>query len=971
MHISAFIRKWKQSTLKERSGSQEHFLDLCAVLGQPKPADVDPDGSWYTFEKGAQKHSGGQGFADVWKKGYFAWEYKGKEKDLNKAYNQLLQYRGALENPPLLVVSDMETIEIHTNFTNTPEEVHTLRIEELDQPHNLDKLKWLFTNPERFKPGATSEQITTVVASKFAELAQVLRDRQHDPHDVAHFLSKIVFCLFAEDVGLLPKQILTNMIEGAGQDAQEFNEMLRELLITMNRGGRFGHQKIPYFNGGLFNDEIVIPLEAQDIKLLGQSSKLDWSAVEPSILGTLFERGLDPSKRSQLGAHYTPRIDIERIINPVIMDPLEQDWRTLCEESEQALAKAQESLAKVDDSKSKANVTRETNKFRKRIEQFLNRVRAVKVFDPACGSGNFLYIALEKLHDLEKRCMIRLADLEGGQLSPYVEVGPHQVMGIELNPYAAELARVTIWIGHLQWRIQNGFGYAEDPVLQNLENIQCQDAILDRSDPANLKIPVWPEADYIVGNPPFLGGHVMDTEMGKDYVGNLRNLYKGELYGQTNLVCYWFFLGLNQVMNKKAKSVGFVSTSAIRGEVNRGVLKKINDSADIFHALSDEPWVVEGADVRISLICFGEKTAQRPRFLDGQKVDGINPDLSPRNETRRFDITEARIMPENKNIGFKGLEKGDSFEIEGSLARNFLLAPSNPNGKKNSEVLKPWLNGGDVTKRPSDKWIIDFHGLSEDDASLFELPFKHVVENVKKDRKHWWLFRRSGTDVRLATATLKRFLVTVRVAKHRSFVWFNGKSIPDSRLFVISREDDVFFGLLTSRHHEIWSLATCSWHGVGNDPTYNANSCFEAFPFPEGLTPNLKPEAYTNPHAEAIAAAAVRLNELRENWLNPTDLVQRLPEVVPGYPDRILPKDDESAKELKKRTLTNLYNLKPAWLVKAHERLDAAVASAYGWPADLSDDEILSRLFELNQARAQGQTSGVDAVRELAAVIAT
>lgn len=969
MHISDFIRKWKQSTLKERSGSQEHFLDLCDVLGQQKPADADPDGTWYTFEKGAEKHAGGNGFADVWKKGYFAWEYKGKEKDLKKAYNQLLQYRGALENPPLLVVSDMETIEIYTNFTNTPEEVHTLLIDELGQPQNFEKLKWLFTNPERFKPGTTSEQITSVVARKFAELAQVLRDRGNDPHDVAHFLSKIVFCLFAEDVGLLPKQILTNMIEGAAQDAQEFNEMLRELLVTMNRGGRFGSQKIRYFNGGLFNDEIVIPLEAKDIKLLGEASKLDWSAVEPSILGTLFERGLDPSKRSQLGAHYTPRTDIERIINPVMMDPLEQDWRAICDEADQALAKAEASG-------NKGSVTKAINKSREHVEQFLSRLRVIRVLDPACGSGNFLYIALEKLHDLEKRCMIRLADLEGGQLSPFIEVGPHQVMGIELNPYAAELARVTIWIGHLQWRIQNGFGYAENPVLQNLETIRNMDAIIDLSNPEHSLIPEWPETDYIVGNPPFLGGSSIRSLTGDRYYQELTRTYNKVVPGGADLVCYWFERARVQILNGKAKYIGFVSTNSIRDGKSRRVLENIKDSAEIYTAWSDEPWTVEGAAVRISITCFTSKELGQglTKILNGSPVVSINSNL-----TAGTDLTQALAQKANKHVCFEGTKKYGPFEIDGEIARTWLAKSGNPNKRPNKEVLKLWMNGKSVTDRLSDKWIIDFTGLSEEEASYFEKPFEYALDVIKpyrdklsdvKVRENWWIFERPRLEMRAAIQPLRRYIVTPRVSKHRLFIWGEQTFMPDTRLQVIAKDGDTFFGILHSKFHEIWSLATCSWHGVGNDPTYNAKSCFETYPFPDGLTPDLKPEDYSNPHAEAIAAEARRLNELRENWLNPSDLVQRVPEVVPGYPDRILPKDDEAAKELKKRTLTNLYNQKPAWLVKAHQRLDAAVAAAYGWPADLSDDEVLRSLFELNQARAQAQTSGVDAAKEQVAVMA-
>lgn len=963
MHITDFIRKWKQTNLTERAGSQEHFLDLCDVLGQKKPAEADPEGKWYAFEKRTEKHSGGssQGFADVWRKGYFAWEYKGPDKDLKKAYNQLLLYRGALENPPLLVVSDMQTIEIHTNFTNTPDVVHILKLEELDKPENIQKLKWLFTNPEQFKPGTTSEQITAEVARKFAELAQVLRNRNHPPQHVAHFLSKLVFCLFAEDVGLLPKQILTSMIEGAGKDTSEFNEMLKDLLVTMNTGGRFGHQKIRWFNGGLFNDDITIPLEAQDIALLGDASRLDWTAVEPSILGTLFERGLDPSKRSQLGAHYTPRSDIERIINPVMADPLEQEWQAIIQEIDQSLAKAEAS-------ENKGTVTKARNKARELIETFLKtRVRAVKVLDPACGSGNFLYIALEKLHNLEKVCMVKLADVEGGQLSPFVEVGPHQVMGIELNPYAAELARVTIWIGHLQWMIQNGFGYAENPVLQTLETIQCRDAVMDLSQPDQPQIPEWPTADFIIGNPPFLGDKKMLGELGDEYTRKLRKLWATEVPGQADLVCYWFAHARMQLEAGKAERIGLVATNSIRGGKNRFVLDRIVEKGRIFAAWSDEPWVVDGAAIRISLVCFAQKTEAKIR-LNGNEVEEIHSDLTGMASlSLKVDLTHSKKLNSNIDVSFIGTQKNGKFDISGEQAREWLKATGNPNGKPNSDVLKPWMNGMDITRRASGNWIIDFALMPEEDAELYEAPFEYARQLIKPERdkqrresrkRNWWLLGEPMPKMRKVLGPFSRFIVTPRVAKYRLFAWVQQSLLPDCQLVAIARDDDTTFGILHSRFHELWALRMGT--SLEDRPRYTPSTTFETFPFPEGLTPNLKPQDYSNPHAEAIASAARRLNELRDNWLNPADLVQRVPEVVPGYPDRILPKDDEAAKELKKRTLTNLYNQKPAWLLKAHQRLDEAVAAAYGWPADLSDDGVLGRLFELNQARA-GKAMQADA----------
>jgi type II restriction/modification system DNA methylase subunit YeeA len=959
MHIRDFIKKWQASKLKERAASQEHFLDLCRLLGQQTPGEADPEGIWYTFEKGAYKsptdaktsgQESGKGFADVWRKGHFAWEYKGKNGNLEKAYAQLLRYRAALENPPLLIVSDMDEIEIHTNFTNTPEQVHSINLQNIDQPENLQKLKWIFTNPENFKPGQTIEQITTQAAEQFARLAQTLRSRGHHADTVAHFLSKLIFCLFAEDAGLLPKSILTQLIESAGKDIELFNEMLAELLLKMNQGGRFGVQRIAWFNGGLFNDDAYVPLIASDIVILSACSRLDWSQIEPSILGTLFERGLDPAKRSQLGAHYTPRSDMERVVDPVLTDPLRAELANL-------LGQQARSLEKAEASGNKASLTKARKQARTQLNEWLERLRQIRVLDPACGSGNFLFVALERLHSLEKEALYRLADLEGGQMSLDIQVGPHQVLGLELNPYAAELARVTVWIGHLQWMIQNGFGYAEDPILQPLDHIRQQDAILDLSG-AEPAIPAWPEADIIVGNPPFLGGSKLRSAFGASYYENLRKLYEHVLSGGADLVAYWLERARQQIEAGKTRRVGFISTQAIRTAANQNVLKRIKASGNIFWAESDRPWILDGADVRVSMVAFDDGT-QKHFILDGETVDEIQADLT----STSMNLTTAVILPENKHVAFVGSQKIGPFEIPYETALDMLNAFGNPNGRPNSDVLKPSINGSDLMGKHRNMWIIDFGvNISEEDASLYELPFEYISVHVKPERlknrrisyvKKWWQHGEARPAMRVAITGLSRFIVSSRVSKHRVFSWLHSSFLPDNKLCVIAREDDVFFGVLHSHMHEVWSLHMGARHGIGNDPVYNVGSCFETFPFPPGLTPNLAPADYSNPHAEAIATAARRLCELRDNWLNPPELIQRVPEVLPGYPDRLLPKDEAAAKELKKRTLTNLYNARPAWLAKAHAQLDAAVAAAYGWPADLSDDEVLRHLLTLNQERSK------------------
>jgi type II restriction/modification system DNA methylase subunit YeeA len=346
-------------------------------------------------------------------------------------------------------------------------------------------------------------------------------------------------------------------------------------------------------------------------------------------------------------------------------------------------------------------------------------------------------------------------------------------------------------------------------------------------------------------------------------------------------------------------------------------------------------------------------------MLDGFSVEIINADLS----SGKFDVSRVHRIEQNANVAFIGTQKGGPFDIKEGIAREWLRAPSNVNGLTNAEVVRPWANGMDVTRRPSDTWIVDFGAeMSEADAAQFERPFEYVREQVRplrislrreSHRRYWWRHAEARPGMRNALKRCSRFIVTPRVAKHRLFVWLDRSVVPDTRLVVIAKDDDVSYGILHSRIHGTWSLRTCSWHGVGNDPTYNALSCFETFPFPEGLTPNLSTKNYANdPRAQAIAKTAKRLDELRIAWLNPPDLVKIEPEVVPGYPDRVLPKDAQAAVTLKTRTLTNLYNQRPQWLADAHRDLDAAVAAAYGWPADISEEDALAKLLELNLARA-------------------
>jgi type II restriction/modification system DNA methylase subunit YeeA len=945
MTPEAFISKWQAAELKERAAAQSHFNDLCSMLGEPSPTDADPKGEWYAFERGATKTTGGEGWADVWKRGCFGWEYKGKRKDLNAAFAQLQQYALALENPPLLVVCDLNRFRIHTNWTNTVSEVHEFTLEDIRDPLVRQKLKWTLSDPEKLRPKRTRQSLTEGAAAEFAALALRLRGRGHDPERVAHFINRLIFCMFAEDVDLLPKNVFSRMLKSAESNPEQFKPRAEELFRAMKTGGEAAWEPIDWFNGGLFDDDSALPLDKDDLKLAIRAADLDWAEIDPSILGTLFERGLDPGKRSQLGAHYTDREKIMLIIEPVVIRPWLAEWEKAKEMIRAALEKEQK--AKSASAKTKAH-----GEALALYRAFLDRLRAFRVLDPACGSGNFLYLALLALKDLEHRVSI-----EGEALGFHREfpaIGPASVKGIEINLYAAELARVSVWIGEIQWMRRNGFGVSRNPILKALKTIECRDALVN---PDGTEA-IWPAADAIVGNPPFLGAKKMSGELGTPYVERLRKNFE-RLPGFVDFVSYWFEKSSELIAAGKVSRAGLVATNSIAMGTNLSVMKRVAERTDIFEAWSDEGWTVAGADVRVALICMGAKSNAYAHSLNGTTTNQIGANLSD----KLVSTIDARKLPQNRSVAYVGIQKTGPFDIPGDMARSWLTLPSNPNGLTNASVLRPYWNGIDLTRRPRDYWLIDFPlGKREAEVSLFEVPFKYALQHAKPTRvgkrearanERWWEHYWPRTELRRKTGHMRRFIVTPEVAKHRLFAWMTPPFLPDKNLTVVVRDDDTTFGILQSRFHEAWALRLGTWLGVGNDPRYTPTTTFETFPFPAGLTPNIPAIDYAaDPRAVRIAEAARRLNALRESWLNPADLVKCVPEVVPGFPDRILPVDDKAAAILKKRTLTNLYNERPTWLVNAHRDLDEAVAAAYGWPKDISDEDALERLLALNLERS-------------------
>jgi type II restriction/modification system DNA methylase subunit YeeA len=908
-----FVNRWRGTDLNELAAYQVFFNGLCELVQHPKPGDAGTDDATYRFEYPVRKPGGQFGRADVFKKGAWVWEFKDRStRKLEGAYEQLLTYRDSLENPPLLIVCNLEKFLIRTAFSNTPSKAFEFTLEDLLEPSTFELLRNAFHDPERLNPKASRERVTTEAAVTIGELARSLEARGVPSASASHFLMQMVFALFAEDARLLPAKLVTRILERTSDNPERARQYLGELFHAMAHGGEVLLEDVPHFNGGLFTGDTPIPpLEVGDLKTLRAAAQLAWEEVEPSIFGTLFERALDPRKRAQLGAHYTSRDDINRLTEPVILEPLRREWQLIRDRADAAL------------------LSNATGKVRVRevdepVTAFIARLHTLRVLDPACGSGNFLYVAMQALKTLERDVIAYSQSIGVGG---FLTLGPRQFYGLEINPLAHELASVVVWIGYLQWMSANGYSNYGSPILERLDNIRNVDALLEVT-AQGVRERVWPEAEFIVGNPPFLGDKKMRRELGDAYVETLRKVFNGRVAGQADFVCYWFEKARAVIETGATKRAGLIATNSIRGGASRKVLERINATGAIFNAWSDRDWILEGAAVRVSMVAF-DNGYETNKKLNGESTNSIGVDLFVRSN-----LTTAKILLENTEVAFQGPVKVGAFDIPSSLARAWLSLP-NPSGKQNADVVKPWVNGMDIVRKPTDTWIIDFGKRTESEAAEYLLPFDYVRQYVKPERDRnndrqrrtfWWRLGRSGQDLKDALALLTRYIVTPRVAKHRVWMYVTVQTVPDSRVCAVARDDDFTFGVLHSRVHELWTLATCSWHGVGNDPTYNTQSCFETFPFPRPTPAQ---------HLE-IEKWAKYLNDVR-NALIAADGT---------------------------RTLTGIYNdlttlrssrdsTHPVYaLLIAHERLDAAVIAVYGWDAPLSDDAILAKLLALNLQRA-------------------
>ena len=773
------------------------------------------------------------------------------------------------------------------------------------------------------RPDMTPENVTTTVAGLFAGIALGMRNRGVPAERAAHFLMKLMFCMFAEDVELLEDRVFTRILDRSWARPDRLSSRLRGLFQSMAKGGDFGADSIRYFNGGLFADAEVVDLAPNEIEILMEVNRCDWSSVEPSIFGTLFERILDPSKRGLVGAHYTGKDDMLAVLRPVVLTPLRREWEVVKRECEELRPLIRQEAAEAQGQRRRKE-SPSRRAFDGKLLEFVRRLANAKVLDPACGSGNFLYAAIHLILELERE-VLRYGASNGASILPHVS--PAQLAGIEHDPYARHLAQVVVWIGYLQWKFHHGFQPEREPILDAVEGIRQADAILDLSDPANPKEPEWPEAEFIVGNPPFLGGKKLRAELGDEYVDHLFRAWNGRVKAEADLCCYWLEKARAMIKAGWCKRAGLLATQGIRGGANRETLKRINETGGIFFAESDRDWVLDGATVHVSMIGFDDGT-ETARQLNGKLAAAINNDL-----TVGVDVTQACRLDATRNISFMGDTKGGKFDIQEAKAAKMLIQP-NPNGRPSSDVIVPWINGLDVTRRNRREWIIDYGtNCTEAEAALYEAPFELIRQQVyperqgnKRDayRERWWLHVEARSGMRQSLKTLARFIVTTTVSKHRLFVWEVAPTLPDHQLIAFAFADNYHFGLLHSHIHEVWARS----HGTQvrereSGFRYTPTSCFETFPLPSP----------TDGQRQVIDEAAQELDRLRNNWLNPSEWTREEVLEFPGSSDgpwgryvqapdlrgigtvrypRVVPKDEAHAAKLAARTLTGCPEFLPS-----------------------------------------------------------
>ncbi len=1043
--IQRFIERWESSGAAERANYQLFLSELCDVIGVPHPDPASPDNTAnaYVFERSVTFHHGdgstSTGFIDLYKRACFVLEAKqgasAQEADgevlseaererrrrlrqgigqrgthawddaMLRAHGQAQQYARSLPpsegRPPFLIVVDVgHSIELYSEFTRTGGTYvpfpapgsHRVFLKDLAQPEIRERLQQVWTTPMDLDPTSRSARVTRDIAVRLARLAVSLEGAGHGAQSVAAFLMRCLFTMFAEDVELLMRDGFTRLLEGLRDTPDHFVPMIEELWQRMNRGGFSTSLRtnVLQFNGSLFEDGSALPLNKDQIQLLIEAAQRDWRDVEPAIFGTLLERALDQVERHKLGAHYTPRAYVERLVIPTIIQPVRAEW--------ESVRAAAVNLATQGEVKKAAS---EVKKFHKRLCH-------IRVLDPACGSGNFLYVSLEHLKRIEGEIFDILDSL--GERQALLEmagetVGPHQFLGLEVNPRAAAIAELVLWIGTLQWHFRNhGRVMPPQPIIRNFHNIECRDALIEWDDiepvldddgnpvtrwdgRATKTHPVtgrevpneservqvvryvnprpadWPEADYIVGNPPFIGPGNMRQALGDGYTETVRKVHK-DISSSSDFVMYWWNHAASLAREKNIRSFGFVTTNSLRQKFNRRVLEKhlaAKKPLSLLFAIPDHPWVdsADGAAVRIAMTTAtaGEHPGTLQHVTNERESGGddFDVDLSPKTGkilpdlTIGPDVAGAVPLRANADVSCPGVKlHGSGFIVTPEEAQRLGLGKVEGIEKH----IRDYRNGRDLTARPREVMVIDLFGLAAEEArQRFPSVYQWVLERVKPERdqnkrkcyrENWWIFGEARGAFRPALTGLPRYIATVETSKHRFFQFLDESILPDNKLVSIASDDAFVLGVLNSRIHVCWALAAGGHLGVGNDPVYVKTICFEAFPFPEA----------SEEQKDRIRTLAEQLDAHRKRQLAEHSKLTMT--AMYNVLDKLRAGDSLTKKE------KDVYEWGLVSVLRdLHDDLDTAVFDAYGWPTSLSDEEILERLVSLNIERAAEEARGL------------
>ncbi len=948
------------------------------------------------------------------------------DRYMEAAFGQAVNYaRNLAQRPPFVLTCDIgHSFHVWDGFTGAFGGYGARRsfsMDDLREPQVQEWFRALWLDPQSLDPARTRTAVTREVAAALGGLAKSLEAR-FPAEVVSRFLMRVVFTFFAEDVGLLPEKLFQNALEGAWKEHPDaFPKGLETLWDAMNTGGFWGPLKVLRFNGGLFSESLALDLNGDEIARLARAATFDWSEVDPSIFGTLLESALDARERHRLGAHYTPRAYVERLLRPALEEPLRTDW-----ELAQAEAMALLGAEATEADKAKA---------REVLHAFQRHLAHVTVLDPACGSGNFLATAYDVLKRLEGEVQRRLEDLgETGRALALegVLVTPAQFIGLEVKPWARDITDLVLWISHLQWfhRLHPDM-HPTEPVLQAYGNIQCRDAVLawsgtretgrsrwdgrtfkthpvtgkDVPDDAaqtvivehlNPKPAAWPKADFIVGNPPFLGNKRMREALGDGYAEALRAAYP-DVPDSVDFVLYWWHKAAAAVQSGRTRRFGLITTNSLTQTFNRRVIAHATvgkKPLKLLWAIPDHPWTDEGAAVRIAMTVGGlegqawlgrvveEHRADTPEAeaegvkVEGRSVEAIHEDLSA-----GANVASATPLKANSGLCGQGMKiVGEGFYDHHGLSTS-VLSPTT-----GVPIVRTILNAQDIIQGRLGRKIIDFFGLSEAQArERHPAAYQQVHDEVLPIRSQnsrasirdlWWRFAWERPVVRGAIKGLGRYLVTLSTSKHRFFVPVSEEAIWDGALFAIASNDAFHMGVLSSRAHVVWALAA---GGTLEDrPTWTNSTCFDPFPFPDA----------TEPQKARIRDLAERLDAHRKaaqgRGVTITGMYNLLVKLRSG--EAFTAKEREQHEAAQTEILRQL-----------HDELDAAVIDAYGWNQEqgnhrctpmntdnnfenqalngvhpcssvvkesvssvaLSDAEILERLVALNQERAAEEARGL------------